>query len=120
MLSDDNMYKCECTVIHEDVIKKVKSSLPDEDKLFDLADFFKIFGDTTRLKILCVLLETEMCVCDISSLLGMTQSAISHQLRTLKNLHLVKLRRDGKTVFYSLDDEHIKQIINMGLTHIEE
>ena len=94
--------------------------LPDEELLYDLADLFKVFSDTTRIKILYALFEAEMCVCDIAALLGMTQSAISHQLKALKNARLVKSRRDGKTVFYSLADDHVKTIIDQGLEHILE
>ena len=106
---------CESTVIHQEVIDKIK--LPEED---DLGDFFKILGDSTRIKILSALFQSEMCVCDIAALLGMTQSAISHQLRVLKQGRLVKHRKDGKVVYYSLDDDHIKHIIDQGLTHISE
>nr|WP_330410831.1 metalloregulator ArsR/SmtB family transcription factor [Lachnotalea glycerini] len=94
--------------------------MPSDEMLIDLADFFKVFGDTTRIKILYVLFQSEMCVCDIANLLNMTQSAISHQLRTLKQMQLVKFRREGKTVFYSLSDGHIKTIINQGMEHICE
>jgi transcriptional repressor smtB len=109
---------CECTVIHQEVIDKIK--LPEEELLYDLGDFFKILGDSTRIKILSALFQSEMCVCDISALLGMTQSAISHQLRVLKQGRLVKHRKEGKVVYYSLDDDHIKHIVDQGLTHISE
>lgn len=111
---------CLCNVIHGDVIAKVKDRLPDEEKLYDLAEFFKVFGDTTRIRILCALFESEMCVCDLSALLNISQSAISHQLRGLKSARIVKFRRDGKVVYYSLDDEHIKHIFDEGLRHITE
>ena len=94
--------------------------MPAEDVLYDLGDFFKLLGDGTRIKILNALFYSEMCVCDIAALLGMTQSAISHQLRVLKQGRLVKHRKEGKSVYYSLDDEHIKHIIEQGLTHIKE
>lgn len=94
--------------------------MPDEEILYDLAELFKIFGDTTRIKILCALFESEMCVCDIAELLNMTQSAISHQLRVLKSAKLVKNRKAGKVVFYSLADEHVKRIFDQGLSHILE
>ena len=94
--------------------------MPDDGLLSDLADFYKVFGDATRVKILCVLLESEMCVCDLAELLGMTQSAISHQLRILKQMKLVKNRREGKTVYYSLADGHIQTIISQGMEHIQE
>ena len=97
-----------------------KKNIPDENELFDLAELFKVFGDSTRIRILYVLFEAEMCVCDIAALLGMTQSAISHQLRALKNARLVKARREGKTVFYSLADDHVKTIIDQGLEHVAE
>jgi len=112
--------RCDCTVIHEEVVNRVKAKMPSEENLYELADLFKVFGDSTRIKILWALVEAEMCVCDIAVLLNMTQSAISHQLRVLKQARLVKYRKDGKIVFYSLDDEHIKQIFDQGLTHINE
>ncbi len=111
---------CEITTIHEDVIQKVKENMPEENILYNLGDFFKLLGDGTRIKILNALFYSEMCVCDIAALLGMTQSAISHQLRVLKQGRLVKHRKEGKSVYYSLDDEHIKHIIEQGLTHIKE
>lgn len=112
--------RCDCNVIHEDIVNKVKESMPEEENLYDLAELFKVFGDTTRIKILCALFASEMCVCDIAALLNMTQSAISHQLRVLKQARLVKFRKEGKIVYYSLDDEHIKQIFDQGLMHIKE
>ncbi|MBU3185321.1 ArsR/SmtB family transcription factor [Clostridium estertheticum] len=111
---------CQCATVHEDEIEKVRRLIPPAETLSDLAELFKVFGDSTRIKILCVLFETEMCVCDIAALLIMTQSAISHQLRVLKNARLVKYRREGKVVYYSLDDQHVKQIFDQGLTHIKE
>lgn len=101
-------------------IQKVEDKMPPEEDLQDLGDFFKVFGDVTRLKILYVLLCSEMCVYDIATLLGMSQSAISHQLRVLKQMDLVKNRREGKTIFYSLADDHIVTILSQGLDHIEE
>lgn len=112
--------KCDCNFIHEEVVDKVKGKMPEDEKLYDLAELFKVFGDTTRIKILYALFEEEMCVCDIADLLNMTQSAISHQLRVLKQARLVKFRKEGKVVYYSLDDNHINQIFNCGLCHIEE
>lgn len=106
--------------LHEDVVRRVEAEMPEEGALFDLAELFKVFGDSTRIRILYLLFESEMCVCDIAQLLGMTQSAISHQLRALKNVRLVKARREGKTVFYSLADDHVKTIINQGLEHVRE
>ena len=109
---------CNCTIIHEDTVNRVKKSMPKEEKLYDLAELFKVFGDTTRIKIIYALFEAEMCVCDIAALLGMNQSAISHQLRVLKQAGLVKYRREGKIVYYSLDDDHIKNIFDQGFIHI--
>lgn len=111
---------CECNAIHQEVVNQVKKLMPEEETLYDLAELFKVFGDTTRVRILCALFESEMCVCDISVLLGMTQSSISHQLRVLKSAKLVKNRKEGKVVYYSLDDEHIKHIFAQGLEHIRE
>ena len=111
---------CNGNIIHEDIVVRVKDQLPAEETLYDLAELFKVFGDTTRIKIICALFESEMCVCDLSCLLNMTQSAISHQLRVLKSARLVKFRREGKVVYYSLDDEHIKHIYAAGLNHISE
>jgi len=120
LANKDDIESCSCTVIHEDVVNKVRSCIPKEEILYDLADLFKIFGDTTRIKILCALFQAEMCVCDIATLLGMTQSSISHQLRVLKQARLVKYRKAGKVVYYSLDDEHVKSIFDQGLIHINE
>ncbi len=115
-----NFKICSCTVIHEDVVTRVRETLINENHALSLADFFKVFGDSTRIKIINALFSSEMCVCDIAALLGMTQSAISHQLRTLKQARLINSKKDGKVVYYSLDDEHIKEIFNKGLTHIKE
>ena len=112
--------RCEYMHVHEDIVAKVEKEMPDDEILFDLAELFKIFGDSTRIKILYLLFESEMCVCDIAQLLGMSQSAISHQLRVLKASCLVKNRREGKTVFYSLADDHIKTILDQGLEHVTE
>lgn len=112
--------QCSVNVIHQEIIDEVKGKLPAEETLYDLAELFKVFGDTTRIKIICALFESEMCVCDLSNLLNMTQSAISHQLRVLKATRLVKFRREGKVIYYSLDDEHIKEIFDAGLNHISE
>lgn len=111
---------CGVTVIHKDVLEKVKKNLPKDEVLYDLAEIFKVFGDSTRIKILCSLFENEMCVCDMASLLNVSQSAVSHQLRVLKQARLVKFRREGKVVYYSLDDEHVKNIFNEGLNHVME
>ena len=112
--------RCDYDVIHEDTVNQVREKMPQEENLYDLAELFKVFGDSTRIKILWALDEAEMCVCDIAFLLNMTQSAISHQLRVLKQAELVKSRREGKIVFYSLEDEHVKQIFDQGLIHISE
>ena len=115
-----NVECCDFIHAHEDIVKKVQKEMPSEDTLYDLTELFRIFGDSTRVRILYVLFEAEMCVCDIAMLLGLTQSAVSHQLRALKNARLVKARRDGKTVFYSLADDHVKTIIDQGLEHVSE
>lgn len=112
--------KCDCTMIHEEVVARVREELPQEELLYELAEFFKVFGDSTRIRILSALEKSEMCVCDIANLLNMTQSAISHQLRVLKKARLVKNRREGKVMYYSLDDDHVKKILDSGLTHILE
>ena len=115
-----NVECCDFIHAHEDIVEKVRRELPDEDTLYDLSELFRIFGDSTRIRILYVLFEAEMCVCDIAEVLSMTQSAISHQLRLLKQAKLVKNRREGKTVYYSLADDHVRTIIDQGMEHIEE
>ena len=112
--------QCDYMHLHEKVIEQVQEEMPEEEILYDLAELFKVFGDSTRIKILYVLFQSEMCVCDIAQLLNMSQSAISHQLRVLKQAQRVKYRREGKTVFYSLADAHVNTILNQGLEHIEE
>ena len=102
------------------LLEKVQGDMPDEESLYDLAELFKVFGDTTRIRILYVLFEAEMCVCDIAEILNMTQSAISHQLRVLKQARLVRNRREGKQIYYSLADDHVRTIIGQGMDHIEE
>lgn len=111
---------CDFMHVHEEIVDKVVEVMPEEEQLLDLAEFFKVFGDSTRIKILYVLSQSEMCVCDIATLLQMGQSAISHQLRVLKQMRLVKFRREGKTIFYSLSDDHIQMILAQGMEHIEE
>lgn len=111
---------CQAFESHNDLRRQVKEILPEEEQLFDLAELFKIFGDSTRIKILYILFESEMCVCDIADILGMTVSAISHQLRILKNAKLVKNRREGKSLYYSLADNHISLILGQGMEHILE
>lgn len=111
---------CDGFEVHEDLLKIVNETLPEETELYDLAELFKVFGDSTRIRILFVLFEAEVCVCDLAEALNMTQSAISHQLRILKQNKLVKSRREGKSIFYSLADDHVRTIINQGREHIEE
>lgn len=106
--------------VHEDIVKRVQDKQPDDEYLYELADLFKVFGDTTRIKILYALFESELCVGDIALVLGMSQSAVSHQLRVLKDSKLIKFRREGKVIFYSLDDDHVRTIMSMGMEHVEE
>lgn len=106
--------------IHDDVVQKVTSQMPQDETLYDLAELFKVFGDTTRIKILYALFESELCVGDMAQLLGLTQTAVSHQLRVLKNSKLVKFRKEGKIVFYSLADDHVRGIIGQGMDHVNE
>ncbi|MDU7071245.1 metalloregulator ArsR/SmtB family transcription factor [Campylobacter ureolyticus] len=117
---EDDQEICESVVIHKEVVENTKIKMPDDTSLNELADFFKIFGDSTRVRILWALSLNQMCVCDIAALLNMSQSSISHQLRVLKQNKFVKNRRDGKVVYYSLLDEHISYILKQGLTHISE
>lgn len=119
-MGENKVESCNCTIIHKDVVEKVKENLPSEEILYDLADFFKAFSDSTRIKILQALFQEELCVCDLAALLDMTQSAISHQLRVLKGNRLVKFRRDGKVIYYSLADDHVKHIFDEGFKHILE
>lgn len=118
----DNRHEkcCDETKVHDDLVHDIVMDMPDDESLYDLAELFKVFGDTTRIRILYTLFKSEMCVCDIAEILSMTQSAISHQLRVLKQAKLVKSRREGKQIIYSLDDAHIGSIIRMGLEHIME
>lgn len=111
---------CDCEIIHSEVVEQVKKQLESDEVIFNLADFFKIFADTTRIKILYCLDKNELCVCDVAALLNMTISAVSHQLKILRDANLVKTRRDGKVVYYSLSDEHVKEIIECGMEHILE
>ena len=120
MADNNEIERCGCVYVHEDAVGEVLSGMPDDETLYDLAELFKVFGDSTRIKILYALFESELCVCDIAQLLGLTQSAVSHQLRVLKNSRLVKFRRDGKTVFYSLADDHVRKIIAQGMEHVNE
>lgn len=116
VMNETSDYLC----VHKDIVDKVNSEMPKDEILYDLAELFKVFGDTTRIKILYALFESELCVGDIAQLLGLTQTAVSHQLRVLKNNKLVKFRKDGKIVFYSLADDHVHRIINQGMEHISE
>lgn len=119
-MSERPIEACSFLCVHQDVVAQVKSSFPEEEKLMQLAELFKTFGDGTRIRILYVLLKAEVCVCDLATLLGMTQSAVSHQLRILKQARLIKARRDGKSVFYSLADDHVATLLRQGMEHICE
>ena len=112
--------ECEVHEVHTELLKIINEKMPDDEKIFDLAELFKMFGDSTRMKILFVLFESEACTCDLAEVLKMTPSAISHQLKTLQRAKLVKSRRDGRTVYYSLADEHVRTMIVQGMEHIEE
>ena len=120
MTDNNEIERCGFLCVHEEAVERVLGEMPGDETLYDLAELFKVFGDSTRIKILYALFEAELCVCDISKLLGLTQSAVSHQLRVLKGSRLVKFRREGKTVFYSLADDHVKTIIDQGLEHVSE
>lgn len=111
---------CEINIIHEDRVNNIKKVMPKDNLIYNLAEFFKVFADSTRMKIIYALIEHELCVCDIAAIVGMTHSATSHQLRILKQSKLVKYRKEGKVVYYSLDDEHISEIVKKGREHIEE
>lgn len=111
---------CEVHEVHKNLTDRIISEMPSEDDLYDLAELFKVFGDSTRIKILFALFESEMCVCDIAETLGMTQSAISHQLKILKQSRLVSNRREGKSIIYFLADDHVRTIIDQGINHIHE
>ena len=115
-----NDEKCEVTLIHEDNVKKAINELPDDELIADLSDMFKIFGDQTRVKILMALESGELCVCDIAAVMDMSQSAISHQLRVLKQSNIVKTRREGKVVYYSISDDHVKEIFDIAMVHVQE
>lgn len=117
---DNSDMVCDIHCENDSIVYEVKSAFLEDEILFDLADFYKIFGDTTRIKILYALDKKDLCVCDIASILNMTVSAVSHQLKTLRDSNLVKTRREGKSIVYSLSDEHVKKIIDCGLEHIME
>lgn len=119
-MSDNEALCCESTEVHGELLKIINETMPEETELYDLAELFKVFGDSTRIRILFVLFEAEVCVCDLAEALNMTQSAISHQLKILKQNKLVKGRREGKSIFYSLADAHVRTIIAQGREHIEE
>lgn len=116
----DKMDLCECNIIHEDVVERVRRQMPDETPVYEVSELFKVFGDSTRSRIICALRLEEMCVCDLAALLNITQSAISHQLRILRSSRLVKSRKQGRVVYYSLDDAHIGEIFSLAFTHIME
>ena len=121
MENKENLYPCHNDEqVHTHLLLKIAEDMPEDEMIFDLAELFKMFGDSTRMKILFVLFEAEACTCGLAEVLGMTNSAISHQLAILRKAKLVKCRRDGKTVFYSLSDDHVRTIIEMGLEHINE
>ena len=119
-MAEEQLDMCDAFQVHEDLVNIVNEKMPAEEELYDLAELFKVFGDSTRIRILFVLFEAEVCVCDLAQTLNMTQSAISHQLKILKQSRLVKSRREGKSVFYSLSDGHVRTIIAQGREHIEE
>lgn len=112
--------ECQTVIVHDEVVRAVRETIPKDEELYDLSDFFRILGDATRMKILHALTVSEMCVCDLSVVLGATRSAVSHQLKTLRQARLVKYRREGKTVFYSLKDHHVQEIVAKGLEHVQE
>jgi len=119
-MSNEEIEVCDPQIVHIDIVKKVKQDLLDEKTIRIIADFFKVLGDPTRIKIIQILFKSELCVCDLAAVLSMNQPAISQQLKILKQANIVKYRRDGKNVFYSLSDEHVKQIFNQGFSHIQE
>lgn len=116
----ENIQFCGNTVIHQDVVDEVRGKMLKDETIMSLAEFFKVFGDPTRLNILYALSISEMCVCDLAALLSMSQSAISHQLKVLRQTRLIKYRKEGKVVYYSLDDDHIRQVFDQGLAHVNE
>ena len=120
MAHEHGIEVCDFLSAHESVITEVREHMPDEDTLFELAEFYKVFGDSTRIRILMVLCRHEMCVCDLATILSMNQSAISHQLRILKQARLISARREGKQVFYALADDHVHQLLDIAVTHLAE
>ncbi len=120
MINDRELDCCDTSEVHEELLKIVRDTLPPEEELYDLAELFKVFGDSTRIRILFVLFEAEVCVCDLAAALNMTVSAVSHQLKILKQNKLIKSRREGRSVFYSLADDHVRTIVSQGMEHLEE
>ena len=114
-----NEFICDCNIIHENIVKDTLSKMPEDDLFNKLAEFFKILGDTTRAKILFALDQNEMCVCDIANVLGMSKSSISHQLGTIRRMNIVKCRKQGKEVYYTIDDDHVQKLFELGIEHIE-
>ena len=119
MNGNNHSASCTSQVVHEEVVNEVRKKMPQDELLYELADFFKVFGDSTRIKILCALISSEMCVCDLCALLKMKQPSVSHQLKNLKQSRIVKARRDGKVIYYSLDDDHIRMLLDVGMEHIQ-
>ena len=111
---------CSENHVHENIVSIVKEKMPDDDLIYDLAELFKVFGDSTRMKIICALLQEELCVCDIANVLAMSKSSISHRLSTLRRCGIVKCRKEGKEVYYTLDDEHVKEVYEVALSHVKE
>lgn len=120
MAETDSEYFCKCQVIHEDAVRLAKKEMTDEETLYFMSEFFRMFGDTTRLKIINALMISELCVCDLAALVGMSQSVISHHLKILRAARVITFRREGKVVYYSLCDEHIRLIFGQGLMHMQE
>lgn len=118
--NQNKMQLCECNLVHNDIVAAVKQKMPDEKLMFDASSLFKVFGDYTRTRIISALFLSELCVCDIAYILNMTKSAVSHQLRILRQTKIVKMRKDGREVFYSLDDTHIYEIYKMAVAHLQE
>jgi DNA-binding transcriptional ArsR family regulator len=119
-MDDQQQLNCDCDIIHEDIVNYVREQMPDRSDFTKLSDFYKMFSDSTRIQILWALECSEMCVCDLAVLLNMTKSAISHQLKSLRLSNLVKFRREGKVIYYSLADDHVKDILEKGFVHINE
>ena len=120
MKTDDDFQTCEATIVHKDAVEKVRKFLPGEERIYQLSEFFKVMADPTRVKILNALFYSELCVCDLQKIIGISQSAISHQLKLLRSANLVKYKKKGKSVYYSLSDIHVKTIYEQGIIHIKE